>query len=165
MCKDGHNKGQKWFGPNKAEEIKTRWQEDTEELHKNKTKTTTTTKINSSLNDPDNHSGVFTHLELNILEREVEGSLGSITMNKASGNDIIPADLLKILKDDAVKDLHSISANLDNSAVAIALEKVRFHSSFKEGQCQRMFKIQCNCSFHVLGRLCSKSFKLGFNNM
>ena len=62
--------------------------------------TTTTTEINSSLNDPDNHSGLFPHLELNILEREVEGSLGSITMNKASGNDIIPADLFKILKDD-----------------------------------------------------------------
>ena len=62
-------------------------------------------------------------------------------------------------------DLHSISANLENSAVAIALEKVRFHSSCKEGQCQRMFKLPCNCSLHVLGRLCSKSFKLGFNNM
>ena len=56
-------------------------------------------KTNSSLNDPNNHSGMFTHLELNILEHEVEGSLGSITMNKASGNDIIPADLFKILKE------------------------------------------------------------------
>ena len=56
-------------------------------------------KANSSLNDPNNHSGVFTLLALNILEHEVEGSLGSITMNKASGNDIISADLFKILKE------------------------------------------------------------------
>ena len=71
------------------------------ELYKYKTKTTstTTTKTNSSLNDPNNHSGVFTLLALNILEHEVEGSLGSITMNKASGNDIISADLFKILKE------------------------------------------------------------------
>ena len=60
------------------------------------------------LNDPDNHDGVVTHLELDILECEVKWALGSITTNKATGGDGIPAELLQILKDDAVKALHSM---------------------------------------------------------
>ena len=60
------------------------------------------------LHDPDNHEGVITHLQSDILECEVKWALGSITMNKTSGGDGIPAELLKILKDDAVKVLHSI---------------------------------------------------------
>ena len=64
--------------------------------------------IQKSLNDPDNHDDVFTHLEPEILECEVKWALGSITMNKTSGDDRIPAELFKILKDDAVKMLHSI---------------------------------------------------------
>ena len=79
-----------------AEDIKKRWQESTEELYK------------KGLNDPDNHDGVVTHLETNILECEVQWALGSITMNKASGGDGIPAELFKMLKDEAVKVLHSI---------------------------------------------------------
>ena len=79
-----------------AEDIKKKWQEDTEELHK------------KDLHDPDNHDGVITHLEPDILECEVEWALGSITMNKASGGDRIPAVIFQILKDDAVKVLHSI---------------------------------------------------------
>ena len=63
---------------------------------------------NKSLNDPDNHNGVFTHLEPGILECEVNWTLGSTTMNKASGGDGIPAELFLILKDDAVKVLHLI---------------------------------------------------------
>ena len=78
-----------------TEDIK-RWQEYTEELYK------------KDLHDPDNHDGVITHLEPDILECEVKWALGSIAMNKASGGDEIPANLLKILKDDAVKVLHSI---------------------------------------------------------
>ena len=78
-----------------AEDIKKRWQESTE-LYK------------KGLHDPDNHDGVITHLEPNILECEVKGALGSITMNKASGGDGIPVELFQILKDDAVKVLHSI---------------------------------------------------------
>ena len=74
-----------------AEEIKKMQQEYTEELYK------------EDLNDPDNHDGVITHLEQDILECEVKWALGSITMNKASGDDEIPAELLQILKDDAVK--------------------------------------------------------------
>jgi len=78
------------------EDIKKRWQEYTEELYR------------KGLNDLDNHSGVITHLEPDILECEVKWALGSITINKASGGDGIPAELFQILKDDAVRVLHSI---------------------------------------------------------
>ena len=99
------------------------------------------------LHDPDNHDGVITHLEQDILESEVKGALGSIIMNKASGGDGIPPELFQILKDDAVKMLYSIMpANLENSAVAVGLEKVSFHSNPKEGQCQRMFKLLNDCT-------------------
>ena len=79
-----------------AENIKKRWQEYTEELYK------------KDLHDPDNHNGVITHLEPDILECEVRWASGSITMNKASGGDGIPVELFQILKDDAVKVLQSI---------------------------------------------------------
>ena len=79
-----------------AEDIKKRWQEYTEELYK------------KDLHDPDNHDGMITHLEPDILECEVKWVLGSITMNKASGGDGIPVELFQMLKDDAVKVLHSI---------------------------------------------------------
>ena len=79
-----------------ANNIKKRWQEYTEELYKR------------DLHDPDNHDGVITHLEPDILECEVKWALGSITANKASGGDGIPVELFPILKDDAVKVLHSI---------------------------------------------------------
>ena len=111
-----------------AEDIKKRWQEYTEELYK------------KDLNDTNNHDGVITHLEPDILECEVMWALGSITMSKASGGDAIPDELFQIVKDDAVKVLHSLSANLENSAVATGLEKVSFHSSPKERQCQRVWK-------------------------
>ena len=79
-----------------AEDIKKRWQKYTEELYK------------KDLHDPDNHDGVITHLRPHILECELKWALGSITMNKASGGDGIPVELFQILKDDAVKVLHSI---------------------------------------------------------
>ena len=79
-----------------AEDIKKRWQEYTEELYK------------KDLHDPDNHNGMITQLESDILECKVKWALGSITMNKASGGDEIPVELLQNLKDDAVKVLHSI---------------------------------------------------------
>ena len=79
-----------------AEDIKKRWQEYTEEQYQ------------KDLKDPDNHDDVITHLEPDILEWEVKWALGSITMNKATGSDQIPAELFQILKDDAVKVLHSI---------------------------------------------------------
>ena len=94
------------------------------------------------LHDLDNHDGVITHLEPDILECEVKWALESITTNKASRGDGIPVELFQILKDDAVKVLHSIcQQNLENSVVATGLEKVSFHSNTKEGQCQRMFKL------------------------
>ena len=80
-----------------AEDIKKRWQEYTEELYK------------KDLHNPDNHDGVITHLEPDILECEVKWALGSITMNKASGGDGIPVELFQILKDDIVKVLHYAS--------------------------------------------------------
>ena len=83
-----------------AEDIKKRWQEYTEELYK------------IDLHDPDNHDGVITHLEPDILECEVKGALESITMNKASGGVGIPVELFQILKDDAVKVLHSICQHI-----------------------------------------------------
>ena len=90
------------------------------------------------LHDPDNHDGVITHLEPDILECEVKWALGSITTNKASGGDGIPVELFQILKDDAALDM---PANLENSAVATELEMVSFHSNPKERQCQKMLKI------------------------
>ena len=83
-----------------AEDIKKRWQEYTEELYK------------KDLHDPDNHDGMTTHLEPNILECEVKWALGSITTNKASGGDGIPVELFQILKDDAVNVLHSICQHI-----------------------------------------------------
>ena len=83
---------------------------------------------------------MITDLEPYILECEVKWALESITTNKASGADGIPVELFQILKDDAVK------ANLENSAVATGLEKIRFHSNPKERQCQRMLKLLHNCS-------------------
>ena len=79
-----------------VEDIKKRWQEYTEELYK------------KDLHNPDNHDGVITHLEPDILEWEVKWALGSITMYKASGGDGIPVELFQILNDAAVKVLHSI---------------------------------------------------------
>ena len=79
-----------------AEDIKKRWQEYTEELYK------------KDLHNPDNHNGVITHLEPNILECKVKWALGSITTNNTSGGDRIPVELFQILKDDSVKVLHSI---------------------------------------------------------
>ena len=96
-----------------VEDIKKRWQEYTEELYK------------IDLKDPDSHDGVTTHLESDILECEGKGTLGSITTNKASGDNEIPAKLFQILKDDAVNCC-------TNSAVATGREKVSFHSIFKE---------------------------------
>ena len=120
-----------------AEDIKKRWQEYTE-LYK------------KDLHDPDNHDGVITHLESAVLECEVKWALRSITRNIASRGDGIQVELFLILKDDAVKVLHSICqenwqqgkqlGNLENSAM------VSFHSNLKERQCQRMLILPHNCT-------------------
>ena len=88
------------YGPKEAEDIKKKWQECMEELYK------------KDLHDLDNHDHVITHLVPDILECEVKWALGSITMNKASGGDRVPVELFQILKDDAVKVLHSISQQI-----------------------------------------------------
>ena len=89
LCRNGR-------GLTEAEDIRKRWQEYTEKLYK------------KDLHDPDNYDGVITHLEPDILDCEVKWALGSITMNKASGGNAIPVELFQILRDDAVKVLHSI---------------------------------------------------------
>ena len=138
-----------------AEEIKKRWQEYTEELYKN------------DLHNSDNHDGVITHLEPDILECEVKWALGSITANKASGGDVIPAELFQILKDDAVQVLHSICQQIWKtqlwpqgwkSSVFIPIPK---KSNAKECTSYRTYKLH---SSHMLVRLYSKSFKLAFSN-
>ena len=96
----GTIKGRNGEDLTEAEKIKKRWQEYTEELYK------------QNFNASDNHDGIVTHLEPNILESEVKWALGNITMRKATGCDGIPAELFQILKDDAVKVLHSISQQI-----------------------------------------------------
>ena len=86
----------KWIDLTEEEDIKKRWQEYTEELYK------------KDLHDRDNHDGVITHLEPDILECKIKWALGRIIMNKSSGSDGIPVGLFQILKDDAVKVMHSI---------------------------------------------------------
>ena len=114
------------MGLTEAEDIKKKWQEYPEELYK------------KDVHDSDNHGGVITHLEPNILVCEVKWALESIAMNKASGGDGIPVELFQLLKDDAVKVL--------KSAVVTGLENVSFHSNPKERQCQRMLKLPHSCT-------------------
>src|SRR5574341_364208 len=119
-----------------AEDIKKRWQEYTEELYK------------KDLHNPGNHDGVITHthLEPDILEREVKWALGSITINKASGGDQIPVELFQILKDDALKVLHSICQQIWKTQQWPQDWKRCFHSNPKEKQCQRILKLPHNCT-------------------
>ena len=118
-----------------AEGIKNRWHEYTEELYK------------KDLHDLGNHDGVITHLEPDILEYEVKWALGSITMNKASGGDGIPAEIFQILKEDAVKVLHPICQQIwKTQQWPQDWKKVSFHSNPKERQWQRMFKLPHNCT-------------------
>ena len=117
-----------------AEDIKKRWQEYTEELY------------TKDLHDPDNHDGVITHLEPDILEYEVKWALGSISTNKASGGDGIPVELFQILKDDVMKVVHLICQQIWKTTMATRLGKVSFHSNPKERQCQRMLKLLHNCT-------------------
>ena len=99
------------------------------------------------LNDVNNHDGVIIHLEPDILECKVKWALESITVNKASGSDEIPAELFQILKHDAFKSAAlNMPANFENSAVATGVDKVSFHFNPKERECQRMLKLLHNCT-------------------
>ena len=118
-----------------AEDIKKRWQEYTEELYK------------KDLQDQDNHDGVITHLEPDILECEVKWTLESITTNKASGGDGIPVELFQILKDDAVKVLHSVCQQIwKTQQWPQNWKRSSFHFNPKERQCKRMLKLLHNCT-------------------
>ena len=122
-----------------AEDIKKRWQEYTEELYK------------KDLQDPDNHDGMITHLEPDILKCKVKWALGSITTNKASGGNGILVYQFQILKDDAVKVLHSIYQQVWKTE---QWPQDRKGSVFipipKERQCQRMLKLLHNCTSKVM---------------
>ena len=118
-----------------AEDIKKRWQEYTEELYK------------KDLYYPDNHDGVISHLEPVILECEVKWALGSITTNKASGGDGIPVELFQILKDDAMKVLHSICRQIwKTQQWPQDWKRSVFIPIPKKGKCQRMLKLLHNCT-------------------
>ena len=116
-----------------AKDIKKRWQEYTEEVYK------------KDLHDPDSHKDVITHPEPYILECKVKWTLESIAMNKASEGDGIPVELFQILKGDTVKVLHSKSQQIWKTQQCPQDWK-SFHSSPKERQCQRMFKLPHNCT-------------------
>ena len=102
--------------------------------------------VQKDLYDPDNHDGVIADLEPDILECEVRWALESINMNKASGCDGMPVKLFQILKDHAVKVLHSICQQIWKTQQWPKLEKVSFHSNPKERQCQIMLKLMHNCT-------------------
>ena len=134
-----------------AEENKKRRQEYTDELYKN------------GLNDWDNHDGVVTHLEPDILENEAKWALGSTTTKKVSGGDGILGELFKFLKDDAVKVLHSICQQIWKTqqwpqdwkrSVSIPIPQ--------KGNAKECSNYHTLHSFPMIVRLCSKSFKLGF---
>jgi len=127
-------------GPNRSKRIKKRQQEYKEELHK------------KGVIDPDNDDDVVTHLEPDILESEVKWALGSIKTKKASESDGIPAELVQILKDDAVRVLHSICQQIWKTQQWIPQDWKRsgcFHFNPKDGQCQRKFKVPHNCTHFI----------------
>ena len=146
-CKDGLNKDRNCMDLTEAEDTK-QWQEYTEELYK------------KDLHDPDNHDGVITHLEPDILKCKVKWALGSITTNKASGGDRIPAELFQRLE----------------CCTQYASKFGKLSSDHRTGKGQFSFQPQRRVmpknvqtttqlhSFHMLARSCSKSSKLGFNS-
>ena len=118
-----------------AENIKKRWQEYTEELYK------------TDIHDPDNHDGVITHLEPDILECEVKWAIGSITMNKASGGDGISVELFQILKDDPVKVLHPVYQQIwKTQQWPQNRKKSVFIPNPKKGIAKELFKLPHNCT-------------------
>ena len=134
------------------EYIKKSWQEYSEKLYK------------KDLHDLDNHDGVITHLEPDIVEREVKKALGSITTNKASGGDGIPAELFQILKDDAFKCFTQYVSKFGNSAVVTILEIVSFQSNLKERQCQECSNYHTIVLISHASKVMLKISKLSFNN-
>ena len=137
-----------------AGDFKKRWQEYTEELYK------------KDLHNPDNHDGVITHLEPDILECKVKWALGSITMNKASGGDGIPVELFQILEDDAVNVLHSVCQQIwKTQQWPQDWKRLVFIPISQKGNAKNVQTTTQLHSFHMLARSCSKSSKPGFNSM
>ena len=114
LARIGTKKDRNSMDLTEAEDIRKRWQEYTEEMYK------------KDPNDPDNHDGVIIHLESDILECEVKWALGSTTMNKASGGDSIPVELFQILKDDAVKVVHSSASKFGKLSIGHRIGKGQF---------------------------------------
>ena len=136
-----------------AEDIKKRWQEYTEELYK------------KDLHDPDNHDGVITHLEPDILECEVKWALESITTNKASGGDGIPVELFQILKDDAVKVLHSICQHIwKTQQWPQDWKRSVFIPVPKKGNAKECSNYRTIALISHASKVCSKFSKPGFSN-
>ena len=136
-----------------AEDIKKRLQEYTEELYK------------KDLHDPDNHNGVITHLDPDILEGEVKWALESITMNKASEHDGIPVELFQILKDDAVKVLHSICQQIwKTQQWSQDWKRSVFIPIPKKGNAKECPSYRTIVLISHVVKYCSKFSKLGFSN-
>ena len=137
-----------------AEDIKKRWQEYTEELYK------------KDFHDPDNHNGMITYLEPDNLESEVKWALESITMNKASEGDGLPAELYQTLKKMLLKCCAQYASTFGKLSSVHRTGKGQFSFQFQRKTMQKNVQstIQLH-SFHMLVRLCSKSFKLGFSSM
>ena len=138
------------MGLTESEDTKKRWQEYTE-LYK------------KDLHDPDNHDGVITHLEPDILECEDKWALESIAMNKASGGDGIPVELFQILKDDAVKVPHSICQQIWKTGHRTGKGQFSLQSQRKAMQKNAQTTAQLHSS-HMLVKECSKFSKPGFSN-
>ena len=134
--------------------IKSRWQEYTEEQYK------------IDLHHPDNHDGVITHLQPDVLECEVKWALGSITKNKASGSDGIPVELIQILKDDAVKVLHSICQQIwKTQQWPQDWKRSVFILIPKEGKAKECSNYCTIALISPAGKECSQFSKTGFNSM
>ena len=136
-----------------AEDIQKRWQEYTEELYK------------KDLHDPDNHDGVITHLEPDILEREVKWALESITTNKASGDDGTPVELFKILKDDAIRCCTQYASKFGKLSSGHRTGKGQFSfQSQRKAMPQNAQTTSQLHSSHTLVKYCSKFSKPGFSS-
>ena len=144
----GTIKDGKYMDPREVEDINKRMQEDTEELY------------NKNFNDSDNHNAVITHLEPDVLEWEVKWTLESITMNKASGGDGIPAELFHILQVDGVKVLHSMPGG--GHRTVKCLFSFQYQRKVMPKNVQTTVQL---CSFHVLAKECLIFPNLGFSSM
>ena len=152
-AKMGSTKDRNGMDLTEAKGIKKRWQEYTEELYK------------KDFHDSDNHDGVITHLEPDILDCDVKWALESITTNKARGCDGIPAELFQILKDDAVKVLHSKASKFGKLSSGHRTGKGQFSFQSQRKAILKNVKTTAQLhSSHTLAKKCSKFSKLGFNS-